>query len=122
MAIKGSGKLMAKEQLNARISALTRRQLNELGKRWGTTQTETLTVIIDRMYQQEIGSMKTYIIVNDRYSNEPASTTLDDLRQLCAENNWDVTLYEIHRNGADVIVDDKNGVVAVEPGHEHEAW
>jgi hypothetical protein len=122
MAIKGSGKLMAKEHLNARISALTRRQLNELGKRWGTTQTETLTVIIDRMYQQEIGSMKTYIIVNDRYSNEPASTTLDDLRQLCAENNWDVTLYEIHRNGADVIVDDKNGVVAVEPGHEHEAW
>lgn len=48
---------MAKEQLNARISALTRRQLDELEKRWGTTQTETLTVIIDRMYRQEIGTM-----------------------------------------------------------------
>lgn len=44
---------MAKQQLNARISDLTRRQLDELIERWGTTQTETLTVIIDRMYQQE---------------------------------------------------------------------
>lgn len=49
---------MAKEQLNARISALTRRQLDELGERWGTTQTETLTVIIDRMYQQEMRIVK----------------------------------------------------------------
>lgn len=49
---------MAKEQLNARVSNLTRRQLDELSERWGTTQTETLTVIIDRMYQQETKAMK----------------------------------------------------------------
>lgn len=48
---------MPKQQVNARISDLTRRQLDELGKRWGTTQTETLTVIIDRMYQQETQTM-----------------------------------------------------------------
>lgn len=44
---------MAKEQLNARVSDLTRRQLNELGERWGTTQTETLSLIIDRVYNQD---------------------------------------------------------------------
>lgn len=44
---------MAKTQLNARVSDLTKQQLEELGSRWGTTQTETLTVIIDRMYRQE---------------------------------------------------------------------
>ena len=48
---------MPKSQLNARVSDLTRRQIDELGERWGTTQTETLTVIIDRMYQQEIKTM-----------------------------------------------------------------
>lgn len=48
---------MAKQQLNARISNLTRTQLDDLSQRWGTTQTETLTVIIDRMYQQETQTM-----------------------------------------------------------------
>lgn len=44
---------MAKEQLNLRVSDLTRRQLDELGRLWGTTQTETITVIIDRTFREE---------------------------------------------------------------------
>lgn len=44
---------MPKQQLNVRVSDLTRHQLDKLSANWGTTQTETLTVVIDRMYQQE---------------------------------------------------------------------
>lgn len=54
---------MAKQQLNARVSDLTRRQLDELGKRWGTTQTETLTVIIDRIYQKELTTMTNNTVI-----------------------------------------------------------
>jgi hypothetical protein len=50
---------MPKAQLNLRVSDLTRRQLDELSQRWGTTQTETLTVIIDRIYREEIPTMHT---------------------------------------------------------------
>lgn len=42
-----------KEQLNLRVSNLTRRQLDQLMAWWGTSQTETVTVIIDRAFLQE---------------------------------------------------------------------
>lgn len=60
---------MAKEQLNARISDLTRNQLDALCKLWGASQTETLTVIIDRIYQLEEHKMNTskydYTVIED---------------------------------------------------------
>ena len=42
-----------KDQINFRASELTTRQLAELSELWGTSQTETLTVAIDRAYQAE---------------------------------------------------------------------
>lgn len=42
-----------KAQLNIRVSDLTRHQLAELGRLWGTTQSETLSIIVDRAYQQQ---------------------------------------------------------------------
>jgi hypothetical protein len=48
-----------KQQINFRASDLTARQLDALMQSWGTSQTETLTVVIDRIYQQEIAAMTT---------------------------------------------------------------
>lgn len=50
---------MPKQQLNLRISDLTARQLDALTDRWGTSKTETITMIIDRMYREEHSTMRT---------------------------------------------------------------
>lgn len=42
-----------KQQINFRASALTAGQVEWLMQEWGTSQTETLTVVVDRMYQHE---------------------------------------------------------------------
>lgn len=44
---------MPKQSKSYRVSNLTRQQLEELAKWWGTSLTETLTLIIDRAYTQE---------------------------------------------------------------------
>ena len=46
-----------KQQINFRASDLTTRQLEALMQFWGTSQTETLTVVIDRVYKQEKRTM-----------------------------------------------------------------
>lgn len=45
---------MAKEQINIRASTLTLQQLAKLMEWYGTSKTETLTVIIDRVYREEL--------------------------------------------------------------------
>jgi len=50
---------MTKKQISLRISDLTARQLEELAERWGTTQTETITVVVDRVYRQEMKDRET---------------------------------------------------------------
>jgi hypothetical protein len=62
---------MAKSQLNARVSDLTRRQLEELSERWGTSLTETLTVIIDRTYRLEI--LEPRLLINQEWAKEKPS-------------------------------------------------
>lgn len=42
-----------KQQLNIRASALTIGQLNWLAARWGTNQTETVGIAVDRAYREE---------------------------------------------------------------------
>ncbi len=37
-----------------RLSALTLRQLQELSERWGMNKTETISLILDRAYRQEM--------------------------------------------------------------------
>lgn len=44
---------MTRLQINARISAKTRSQVDALAERWGCSITEVLTVAIDRLYQTE---------------------------------------------------------------------
>ncbi len=48
---------MTKRQLNLRVSDITRRQLDQLIIRLGTSITETITIAIDRLYQQETQTM-----------------------------------------------------------------
>lgn len=45
-----------KSQVNIRASALLQRQLEELTTHLGTSITETISLAIDRMYQQEINT------------------------------------------------------------------
>lgn len=40
-----------------RLASLTLRQLSELAEKWGTTETDALTVSLDRVYQQEMNAM-----------------------------------------------------------------
>lgn len=42
-----------KAQINFRASDLTERQLTALEERWGTSRTETLTIVIDRVFREE---------------------------------------------------------------------
>lgn len=56
---------MVKQQLNMRVSDLTRSQLHELAERWGMTITEALSVIVDRIYQQESCSKETIAELTD---------------------------------------------------------
>lgn len=51
-----------KQQINFRASELTTQQLAQLMQLWGTTQTETLTVVIDRVCQQETRVMNAYTL------------------------------------------------------------
>lgn len=69
---------MAKQQINFRASDLTARQLAELSERWGTTQSETITIIVDRMYREE-AKMKTYYIHEEMIGPD---ATEDDARRM----------------------------------------
>lgn len=42
-----------KKQINIRVSDLTEQQLDALAARWGTSITETITVLVDRAYREE---------------------------------------------------------------------
>ena len=53
-----------KQQINFRASELTARQLEWLMERWGTSQTETLTVAIDRIYKEEHMGIQFYEITD----------------------------------------------------------
>lgn len=43
-----------KSQLNIRISDLTKKQLEVLMERWGTSQTETISLLVQGAYIREI--------------------------------------------------------------------
>lgn len=66
--------------------------------------------------------MKTYAIINERYSIWTAEVTIDDLELLAKQNDWDVSFTETFRMVGDeavnVVVDDQNEIVAVQPDYE----
>jgi len=66
--------------------------------------------------------MKTYIIVNDNYSNGAGEFTFEQLQQAGQELGWGTELVESVRNDVYVVVDSNHDVVAVEKGHENRAW
>ena len=53
-----------KKQVNIRCSELTSQQLDQLMEWWGTSKTETITLIIDRLYQEELSKRKE-LVSND---------------------------------------------------------
>ena len=72
-----------------RLSDLALRQLQELSERWGMTKTETLSVILDRVYRQE-SEMKEFNLSDTRVrANIPAEgfdlkTAAREIRQAAA--------------------------------------
>lgn len=75
---------MTKKQLNLRISDLAHWQIDQLVKWWGTSQTEALSIIIDRIYQQEL----------------ERRTTIDKPKP-----NKEIAIHNIHRNIRGIIFD-----------------
>lgn len=51
-----------KQQLNIRASDLTTKQLDELGAWWGTSQTETFSIVVDRIYQAEQAKRQRFVL------------------------------------------------------------
>ena len=76
-----------KQQINFRASDLTTQQLEQLMDRWGTSQTETLTVVIDRIYQQE--------------GDDQINTCKLQLQAYNAQSSLVVALYKVCENVED---------------------
>lgn len=88
---------MAKERINLRVSNLTLHQLEELQARWNTSKTETITMIIDRAYQQETRSFHPM-------SNLPTTTgsrtdTINTRKEHTMDRNSKVTLKFVAQSG-----------------------
>lgn len=79
-----------KGQINIRASVLLQRQLDELTDKLGTSITETVSIAIDRMYQQEIKTMNTYSTGN-------TDLTLEDMQAAWFAN----TANDSHREAPD---------------------
>jgi len=45
--------MLRKKQKNFKVSNLTDFEFTELARRWNTSNTETLTIIVDRVYRAE---------------------------------------------------------------------
>ena len=52
-----------KQVQSFRLSALTVRQLDWLMGQWGTSKTEALTLLVDRVYQQERAAVVDFLAV-----------------------------------------------------------
>ena len=90
-----------KQQINFRASELTARQLEWLMAKWGTSQTETLTVVLDRVHRQEAGTnLRTLTQDVARRALRVAMYEGSDSRLI-----WG-TIYETHENSVKIIWDD----------------
>lgn len=67
-------------------------------------------VSLQRRSQKRTNAMKTYIITNDRYSNQPDEVTFDQLIELCNEAGFATNFYA----KGDNVTDERGEVVAVE--------
>ncbi len=90
-----------KQQVNFRASDLTTSQLDWLMSKWGTSQTETLTVVVDRVYRQEF-AMKLKTLSQDCALRALRVATSDGEG---LELIWG-TIFEVHEGCAQVIWDD----------------
>lgn len=100
-----------KSQINIRASVLTTRQLERLTEVLGTSITETVSIAIDRMYQQETQTMKTYTNIDERYG-EQTQATIADYQALNPDGKFVEMNGEIHELLSDTIGDYE--VVAIE--------
>lgn len=75
-----------KSQINFRASTLTASQLEQLMAWWGTSQTETITILVDRAYQVEYG--KQYPQVSDDGEYKTVTLTEDEMAALDDGQGW----------------------------------
>ena len=90
-----------KQQINFRASDLTAQQLDWLMSRWGASQTETLTVVVDRVYRQEAGANLRPLTQDVARRALRVAMRDTDGPQLI----WG-TIFEVHEGAAQVIWDD----------------
>jgi hypothetical protein len=89
-----------KQQINFRASDLTARQLEWLMARWGTSQTETVTVVLDRVYRQEQGA-------NLRPLTQDVAHRAMRVAIQDTETQWVWgTVFEVHEGAVQVVWDD----------------
>lgn len=63
-----------------------------------------------------------YVVINDRISDTPYETTFMELTQCLHELEWEIGLHKGNRRNVNVLLDDREQVVAVEKGYELERW
>jgi hypothetical protein len=64
----------------------------------------------------------TYVVINDRISEMQYETTFMEIHNSLQELGWVIGLHRAQRRGVNVLLDDRNVVVAVEKGYEQERW
>lgn len=90
-----------KQQINFRASDLAAHELDWLMQRWGTSQTETLTVALDRVYRAENAMNLKPLTWNDAYCSLRVATQDSDGPKLI----WG-TIYDVHEGSASIVWDD----------------
>lgn len=72
------------------------------------------------------GDITKYAVVNDRYSNDGGLYTFEELQKECQANEWGVELRRAERYKlsvpVDVVLDQRNQVVAVEVAFADLSW
>ena len=75
-----------KAQINFRASTLTATQLEQLMEWWGTSQTETITILVDRAYQAQHQRRVLIESVADKISRDILDE--EDMRRINTGEGW----------------------------------
>lgn len=73
-----------KSQVNIRISKHTRRQLDQLQEHMSTTQTDVISIAIDRMARKEL-NMNTYYVEPDMLGDDATEADANRMVELLQE-------------------------------------
>ena len=91
-----------KQQINFRVSDLAAHELDWLMTRWGISQTETITVALDRVYRQEAGAELRPLTQDIARRALRVATQDGESKQRLI---WG-TIFEVHEGSVQVVWDD----------------